>query len=213
MFNRRQVLSASGAMAASTLLSACVTEALFKDYKYDEVVSSVLISTDKKSLVFIGKDYHYIFDAPEVLVKTLEAPFHQSVTGLLRNFHAKSSGEITGDFTLVLGIKVPEEAKQSALAMGYRKSGLGPEGYGCILSGNLVGKRFLANNVQIGTLQQLNSTYTVQVSAEQSKGEKAAKLLATPITVAIDGVLILGSIPLIAIGVGVFSATCPGKCK
>jgi hypothetical protein len=213
---RRQWLKASGALALSPLMAGCVTQALFKNHEYDESVSSVLISSDRKHLVFVGKDYHYIFDTPDVLVATLDAPFHHSVSGQLRDFHVKANGEITGDFSLILSVQVPEDEKRMALAQGYRKSefraGEHAGQYACEYEGRLVGTRYRSNGVQAGTSRQLNHAYSVHVSAEQTGGEKAALALLTPITVTADGVLILGAVPLVLIAGGVLMSACSNGC-
>ena len=63
--------------------------------------------------------------------------------------------------------------------------------------------------------QKLNRTYDVTITAEQSTAEKAAKTLLTPITATVDGLLVIGAIPLLliaSVGIsGVIAAKCGGN--
>ncbi|MFI3218923.1 MAG: hypothetical protein QX189_07360 [Methylococcales bacterium] len=203
MNKARRLFILSGAVGITALLTGCevgrVTKSLFKDvsHSYAEAVSSVLISEDRKTIVFIGKNYHYIFDAPSILVKTLTANFHKNVSALHGGFHVDNEGIVKGGLTLSLNIKAPEQDKLSALEMGYTKRIVPNVGYFCEYEVNLTGVRYKSNGIEPTLVsQKLNKTYVFNVIAEQSSGEKAAKASLTPITVAIDGVLLIAKIPL-----------------
>ncbi len=206
MNKERRLFILSGAVGITGLLTGCdvgVTRYLFKDvshsHSYKEEVSSVLISEDRKKIVFIGKNYHYIFDAPPIVVKTLTANFHKNVSALLGNFYVDKAGIVKGELTLSLSINAPEQDKLSALEMGYTKRIIPNAGYCCEYEVNLTGDCYDSNGIQPTLIsQKLNKTYVVNVYVitEQSFSEKVAKASLTPITVAIDGVLLIGALPL-----------------
>ncbi|MCX7067514.1 MAG: hypothetical protein NTW85_07470 [Methylococcales bacterium] len=212
MNKKRRLFILSGAVGITGLLTGCLTKSLFKDDRkddrYEEIVSSVLISEDSKKIVFIGKNHHYIFDAPPIVVKTLTANFHKSVSALLGEFHVDGERIVKGELTLSLSMKAPEQDKLSALEMGYIKGATVDTEHCCEYKVNLTGVRYESNGIQPTLVsQKLNKTYNVYVIAEswQSSGEKAAKVakkvLLTPITVAIDGLLVIGlGIPLLPFG-------------
>jgi hypothetical protein len=60
-------------------MTGCFThdlnEKIRNDVLYTEEISSVLMSEDGTKLVFIGDDYHYIFDAPVEFSNSLHASF------------------------------------------------------------------------------------------------------------------------------------------
>jgi len=213
MNHERRLLILFGAVGITGILTGCVTESLFKDDRYGEELSSVLISEDSKKIVFIGKNYHYIFDAPPILVKTLTASFHKSVSALLSNFHVDGEGNVKGDVTLTLSIKAPDQDKLAAMELGYRKGTILNSGYYCEYRVTLTGIRYKSNGIQPQLVsQKLNRTYNVNVIAEQSAGEKAAKALLTPITVAIDGALLIGAIPLVLVGAIAITTVVTVEC-
>ncbi len=72
------------------VLTGCMTHDLLtrakSDSSYTEEVASILISEDEKKLVFIGEDYHYIFDAPMELTNSLRSTFRKSLYAKYKHF-------------------------------------------------------------------------------------------------------------------------------
>jgi len=193
----RRLILISGAMGAAGLLTGCVTRALFQNREYREDISSVLISQDGKKLVVIGKRYHYIFDAPRAIVQTLRASFHPFVSGAFGKFYVDSGGQTSGRYRLVLSSSALEKDRADALAAGYKAM----EGSSHLsFDGELRGVRYSAGDVRLpATAEKLNKTYRVIISAEYSTVQKAARSLLTPVTVAMDGVLLITGVPLVLI--------------
>ena len=142
-----------GASVMPAFLMGCVTRSLYWNTTYTETVSSVLISQDGKHLVVIGKNYHYNFDVPKAIVKTLQSPFHRSVSASFKSFHVDTSGFTSGDIKLTVDWPAPEEDELAALAAGYQKNRFGERGYSIGYSAYLTGRRFDAGGIQLGTLQ------------------------------------------------------------
>ena len=192
----RRLILLSGVMGAAGLLTGCLTNALFKNEEYTEDVSSVLISQDGETLVVIGKEHHYVFEAPRVIVQTLRSSFHASVVGAFGRFSVDSDGQTSGQYRLLLRKSAGEQDRADALAVGYESSEDGQLSF----SGELRGVRYSAGGVRLpATAEKLNNTYRVLISAEQSTAKKAAKSLLTPITVAVDGALLIAGVPLFVI--------------
>jgi len=191
MNKKRRLFMLSGGLGVAALLSGCVTK-LFDDKYYFEAVSSILISQDHKKIVVIGKEYHYIFDAPDVLVSTLSSSYHKYMKGYLDQFRVDKSEAISGQYLLTLGKEATEQEKAEAITLGFVKSG-----GELIFSGNLNGIRYSSGGIQANVeTQRLNKTYKVFVSVEPSSGKKAAKLLLTPVAVAATGALLIVGIPV-----------------
>jgi len=201
---RRRAFLLVGAMIASKVLLGCtasMTKRLFADRRYRETVSSVLISEDGKHLVILGEKYHYIFENKTDLVNILRAPFHPAVTALLSSFHVTSDQVIIGNYYLTINNKASEQVKAEAIAAGFIETMQGQ----ITFTGKMQGKRYSAEKFPMNeTRQTLNKQYIVNISEEQSSGEKASKALLTPVTVTADGVLTLITIPLAAVIFTVF---------
>jgi hypothetical protein len=198
--NTRRIFLVSGALGIAALQTGCVTQGLFEDRFYTEDVDSILISADKKKIVFMGKEHDYIFDAPAMIVQTLEADFRKHVRAYINSFYVDgNSGVIKGNFILSLNSNAPNEAKLSARAIGYStEAGSNTTRY----RGELIGLRYKAGKREPSMIpQRLNYTYQANVTESKSRGEIAARSLLTPVTLAVDGVVLIGAIPLYIITV------------
>ncbi|WP_105131901.1 hypothetical protein [Burkholderia sp. BE12] len=194
---RRRMLAACIA-ASSLTLSGCFTPALYenRDEAYIEHVSAFLITKDGKKLVVLGERYHYIFDLPDKLRPVLAASYRTSLHTSFSSFHADGS-DVTGDYDTVLSKDASADARQAATADGFTASRDRIE-----LDGKLVGKRYSTEGFTLkpdGTAQPFNERYTVGISEAPSAFAKGLRILATPVTVAADGVLVLGGILLLPV--------------
>lgn len=203
MNTTRRALILLGGAAAIPMSIGCITAAVMSGgdrETYTENVDSVLLSADGKTLAVIGKEHHYLFDAPEPLRLLLQSELRDVVQANFRTFMVDAQQRISGTYFLQLGKDATQEQKDEALAAGFKASPSGVLSY----NGSLSGTRYAANGIQATTAsQKLRKTYTITISAEKSAGSKAAstagKLLLTPITLAADGVLILVAVPLLLI--------------
>ncbi len=184
-------------------MTGCVThelrEKIRNDASYTEEVSSVLMSEDGKKLVFIGDGYHYVFDAPVVLLHSLRSSFRKSLFARFKKFRVDKNNHITGNITISLDESASQEDKEKAIAVGYDKGSVSPA-----LELSLQGKRYKSGGVAADRVgYKLNYTYKVTILEERSSLEKSALTAATPIAVLADGLLIIGGVPLIILlGVG-----------
>ena len=193
MNETRRLILFSGGIGVAAFLSGCLTPKLYEHNRYTENVSSILISQDKKKVAVIGKDYHYLFNTPDVVVRTLGSSFYKEVDGGFEGFYVKSTGKVHGNYTLTVNARATELEKNEARAAGYEDRDNGTLQY----RGTLVGDRYSSGGVE-ATLasQRLNNTYNIRVEAEQTTGEIIGKTVVSPITLAADGLLVVAAVPL-----------------
>ncbi|HSI48865.1 MAG TPA: hypothetical protein VLA61_11380 [Ideonella sp.] len=165
--------------------------------RYTETISSLLISQDRRNIVVIGSGYHYIFDAPPGLQALLASPLHARSKGNLSSFRVDAKGKIRGHYTLQIDNLITPAEQDAARNMGFIRGvdPANPEAH--VLRGELVGQRYLQSTlVSARATAKLNQRYVIEVTAEQSTGDRVAGTLSTPVTVATDGVLLLYTVVL-----------------
>jgi hypothetical protein len=186
-------------------LCGCVTERLWKGSieheTYKERVSSVLISQDGKTLAVIGKDHHYLFEAPPVIARTLTSDYQKFTSAEFGTFSVAvvwdGSEAIMGVYSLRIDSSATEQAKTSAKSLGFAEDAEGR----LSIKGVLYGIRYGAGNVQIESrAHPLTREYFVEVSAPRP-ADRTFKVLLTPLAVLADGVIVMGMIVMRAIPV------------
>ncbi len=208
--SRRLFLSKMAIGCGMLFLNGCVTHSLYQDPRYREVISSVLISSDGMKLVAQGKNYHYIFDAPVTIVKLLQSNLHPYVSGYFNSFSVYRSQEITGNYVLTLNESTPESFVNEAVALGFTIDSSSKAKL--VYRGNLCGIRYLSGGVapQQAT-HQLNDTHTVVIETPASASRVAARIVLTPVTVAVDGITVLAGVvlmPIFLFGLESYKAVC-----
>lgn len=122
--------------------------------------------------------------------------------------HISSSGEAQVSLNLVLnGRDFSDDEEKWASRMTYRQNAKNE----WTRSVTLRGTRYGSQGIAPGDSVKLNHSYTVNVEAEEMPADKARKAILTPITVAADGALTVGAIPLIAVASLFISASCLGR--
>ena len=207
--NRRSILLGA---AGTFLLSACATSDPSGSDRpsYVESVPSIFVTADGKKIIFVGKRFTYIFDAPPALVDAFKSPFHAQLRARAEFF---ASGEsIRGDMDLELSDDATDAQKKAAEAAGYQRS-LPPSYYDRVRKENiqprptpkpsdsifnrrvnLEGRRFAATDMTGVVTQKLNQTYQFKVTENgaSSAGD-------SPLRKGADGVLFLGMMPLVLV--------------
>ena len=183
-------------MAGAALgLAGCVSHeaAQPQEHRYTETISSVLISEDGQRIAAIGDGHHYIFGAPDTLVKALRSPVHPQLTATFSTFHIDPRGVVSGDWLLTLAPDASAAAREQARAVGLQP---GPDGV-YAAAGIIKGQRFTGWTYKLrGAQDKLNHPYTIEITTEASAGDRAVDDAATPIRVAADGVQLIYWAPL-----------------
>jgi hypothetical protein len=193
---RRLALAALA--GAAFVLAGCATSAAPEPppptgQHYTETISSVLVSADEKRLAAIGSRHHYIFTAPEVLVKALRSPVHPQLTATFTTFHIDRRGVVTGDWLLTLAPDASPAAREQARAAGLLP---GPDGV-LAAGGILKGQRYTGWTYSLrGPQDKLNKPYTIEITTDATAADVAVDEAATPIRMAADGVQLLYWAPL-----------------
>ena len=201
------------------VLSGCLplTEKLLEDsprtierHTYTETVSAFLITSDGKKLVVLGDGYHYVFNAPPSLIQALQASFHPLISANLSGF-SLTDNEVSGRYEVTLDPKASDEQKAAARKIGFETDTDG----NMVLGDTLSGTRYSAQYFSSAAIKnRFNKTYRVEVSEwSTAGGGPGAKILLTPVTLAVDGVLVLvGTAVLIPLLVTICIAS-KGKCS
>ena len=203
---RRLALAALA--GASLALAGCATAsrepAAPQERHYTETISSVLVSGDDKRIAAIGSNHHYIFTAPEVLVKALRSPVHPQLTATFTTFHIDPRSVVSGDWLLTLSPDASPAAREQARAVGLVP---GPDG-GFAAGGILKGQRYTGWTYSLrGPQDKLNKPYTIEITTEANAADTAVDDAATPIRMAADGVQLIYWAPLAPIIVPVLFLT------
>lgn len=201
------------AAGVTPALSGCLTRRLLEDvpvtetHTYAETVSAFLITLDGKKLVVLGDSYHYVFDAPRSLIQTLQAPFHPLVSANVSRFIV-TNNEVSGPYELVLDPKAGDEHKAAAGRIGFKPDTDGS----MILRDTLSGTRYSAEGFSTAAVKnKFNKPYRVDVSERwTSGGGPSPKMLLTPVTLAADGVLLLGGVVALTL---ILLAMCAGSSQ
>ena len=192
---RRLALAALA--GAAFVLAGCATSAPEpappSGQHYTETISSVLVSADEKRIAAIGSGHHYIFTAPEILVKALRSPVHPQLTATFTTFHIDRRGVVTGDWLLTLAPDASPAAREQARAVGLVP---GPDGV-LAAGGILKGQRFTGWTYSLrGPQDKLNKPVTIEIATDATAADVVVDDVATPIRVAADGVQLLYWAPL-----------------
>ncbi len=198
---RRRAFLMTGMALGGSQLGGCLTRRMQQNReRYIEFIDAVLISQDQSKLVVIGKNHHYIFDAPPSLVHLLGSDLHTRVQASFRTFRVESDNTITGSLELLLPYAGPS-ARQEALTIGFE-----PDGPNALLLRlKLKGERFAARGaLPANNSYKLSKGYSVFVEEADGIGSTAMKVALTPVTVVADGLLYLG-IALVVIPILILS--------
>jgi len=176
-------------------LGGCASHEAAKpqEHRYTETISSVLVSEDGQRIAAIGDGHHYIFGAPEPLVKALRSPVHPQLTATFSTFHIDPRGVVSGDWLLTLAPDASPAAREQARAVGLAP---GVDGV-YAAAGILKGQRFTGWTYRLrGAQDKLNHPYEIEITTEASAADRAVDDAATPIRVAADGVQLIYWAPL-----------------
>ena len=180
-----------------------------------ETVSSILVTEDKKTIVFLGKSYTYVFEAPVELISAFSASFYSALSA---NMHFLVRDDRFGEFinariVLTVADSASAEQKEAAIAAGYQKSpvtGFNDANGKFQFSDSLYsltvrfkGKRFGATDITGMQLQKLNRTYMVKVTEfEIVTGKTQPDDEPSPLRRGLNGILFLGALALYGLGMG-----------
>lgn len=166
------------------ILTGCATHSLWQwgskrpNKLYKEVVASVLVPLDRKQIVVIGDQYHYIFEVPEDLVNVLDKPRaeRERLEVQLGTFYVQEDSVVVGD------VLIANAKGESTLSKAERT----------VFKARIQGLRYGARKENSKFPVTLSRKYLVRVSEREPDKLRTVKLLLSPVTLASDGAVIMG---------------------
>jgi hypothetical protein len=187
-------------LGIASTLQACATPYLYSEDRkqsYKEKISSLLLSQDGKKMVVMTPKYHYIFDATPEISSVLENPLHEFISAEIYELHVKKDNSVHIDIRLLLARNASTQAYEKAKSINFKPNDIGNDLNKTI---QLQGIRYVANpelKLPEYLKQTLNREYDITVMVEPGIREQAMRTLVTPLALTVDGILVLGSLPLV----------------
>ena len=194
------------------LLTSCsLTNKMWKDSRYEESISSFLITQNGGNLIIIGDKYHYIFPVTNRLKTILLSDKRQFITPRFYGFEIDRNNNISGKFYLNFSIKHQKDHITWLNNSGFIfKSKYSRSKKQYTFTDNIKGKRYSADKL-INSRYKFKKPYSLSIREETTLLGKIGKILSTPITVAADGALFMGAMALIFVSYE--AALVTGKLK
>ncbi len=184
-------------LAAFFLISSCSTVRALWDRTYTESFRQFAIGSEGNSVIFLGKNYHYIFvDKYGAIAELLTS----QTRGFLFINVEKSriavdrKNNVSG-YVMVESFfnRLPPEDDKFLRALGFRNE----EGGALSLKINLEGQRFLPSNNLGPYLPLLDRTYIIPIHYQSSRLGNSGKVILTPFAAAFDALLLVKTILLL----------------
>ncbi|MEX8499816.1 hypothetical protein [Leptothrix ochracea] len=177
----RYGLMGGAAWMSSSMLSGCLTAALFEPSVSTEQIQSVLLSEDGATLAVLSDQHHYLFETTPEIAEWRRRPASEPRP------------------TLELGMINVDE--KQAIRCGYRLVTPSTDGSGETRGhyGMLGGGVYIANGITAPKGQDFfahNAQVTVRTAL--TSRETTVRWLLTPITLGLDGVLFIGMMALMS---------------
>jgi hypothetical protein len=182
---------------ASLILTSC-TSILWRKSGYEEEFQRFLMSEDGAELVVIGKKFHYIFSIDENLQSVLLWGNRKKIHPHFYDFSVSGDGIISGNYRLdIIADGSNGDDIGWLLAAGFQKSPEFHDEFGnYFYDGVLNGIRYRANrlvNAHVENIGKFSRKYQIFIGEADSSIWQAGKILMTPVTVALDGGLVIGA--------------------
>ncbi len=180
------------------ILTSCATKRMWENPSYDEMVESHLITKEGGKIAIIGKDYHYIVTATKELREILLSNKTKYSNPLFHSFKVDKNNGITGKYYVLDYSSAKEKNIPTVKKIKHhqKKDQLKEVAKYPRIEGSIEGHRYIAKKT-IKSNYKFKNPYYLTIEEEPSALGKAGKILATPITVAADGAMVLGGIALI----------------
>lgn len=169
------------------LLSGCTTALWAPNYKAVEI-EGFYVNPEAGDLIVTSTNIAYIFPVEEGFIQAVNLSREVAFTPYFKDFAVDEKGEVNGIITLVfLDESRSSEVVQRLKAIGFEQSPHNTKGWQ--LSSKLRGNMYqLEGEI---ALEKLEKTYVVSVAQPRTMSETIGKVIATPVTVAYDAVVVV----------------------
>lgn len=178
----------------SFMSMGCMTSQLWEDKvtytPYSETIDAFLLNAKNDETIFLGKKYHYIFDAnPQFgyLLKHRENPAITFNVSQGARFQAEND-TLNARFSVTIDSKTIDQELQEWINDNHVS--LNPKTKVYTIPISLKGKRYFSDRYVNEKAQQLSKEIYITVNEVKKEGSPVVvKILGTPIAVAADGVM------------------------
>lgn len=179
------------------LLASCTITRAMWDRNYEETFRQFLISRDSKYVVFIGNEYHYIFDDNSTVMSELlesEKPNIFYINTQKTYIKVDSNNNLSGYAIIESFSENLSKVDEAFLvSLGFRSGG--PQ-LPLMLKVKLKGKRYIPESDFVHPMPRMERSYIVQIHESSGFFGSIAKAAVTPITMTADSVLMIGKVLL-----------------
>jgi hypothetical protein len=176
----------------------CVTSFWMRDRYSKDTIRSFTVTGDGSELVVLGDKYHYFFPSSAPLLKVLTWEGRAVLEADFDHTFSADRDKVKGTLYLSARIDRLDEVQRAFLLQaGFRESESSRTSL--YKRFDLEGRRYSAAGVHVPDDIAFAQPYEVYVLEVTPPEMFAAKLLATPVTVAADGALIVGGIALVIV--------------
>ncbi len=174
------------------LFTSCVTKALWSKPYYNETFRQFLISNDGKLIVFLGKNYDYIFSDDSDVIKQILRSNRRDLLFInvkKSNLNLDRYNNIYGEVYIeTFDLKLPRRDFAFLEALGFRST----DDQTLSLKLKVVGKRYLPRDDLGQYLPELDRTYVVPIKYKPGSLVNLAKVSLTPLSISADAVIVIG---------------------
>jgi len=174
------------------LLSSCATHSLWNSSnRYSERVKGFLITKSGDKMVVIGDKYHYVFPVNLELKNIMISKKRKLIKPRFTNFKVDENNKISGNFHLHFYAKFEDDSEWlEDLGFSIRRvTKHGNTSY--VYRGKLDGKRYKADK-KVNIKESFRRSYRLSIAEPEGGAETIKKVLATPVTLTVDGLLLIG---------------------
>lgn len=175
----------------------CITSSWMEDQYSTDTIRSFTVTGDGSELVVLGDKYHYFFPSSSALLKLLTWEGRALLEANLNHTFSADGDKVKGALYLsARGASLDAAQRAFLLRAGFRELEAQKMLYESV---DLEGRRYSAVGVQVPDDVAFARPYEVEIREVTPPGKYAAKLLATPVTVAADGALIVGGFAVLLV--------------
>lgn len=180
-------------------LSACTTtNFMWEKSVSKETITSFLITKDNENLIVIGEKHHYIFSVSDNLKKIFSSDKRKHLIPYFYYFKVDEKNNITGEYTLLSTTDKLQDNLWLKKA-GFKKYTNNKNDNRYKYSGIIKGTRYLAKG-NIPKRYKFNKPYTIEIEEPSTAIGNIGKILATPLTIAADGTIIVYALSVVLVG-------------
>ncbi|MBT8113117.1 MAG: hypothetical protein KJO47_05515 [Gammaproteobacteria bacterium] len=179
----------------SLILISCTstTESLWENPSYKEKIGRFLISEGGTKLAIIGEKYHYIFDLDKELKNILLSTIRASLKPSFYSFKVDENNNISGKFILYYSSDNKKDIEWLTKSGFINKTRRNDKLFTYTFLSAINGKRY-STTTNANKSIDFSKPYFLKIEEPSSLLSSTGKIVATPITVAADGVMTISGV-------------------